>query len=62
LVGAINATFFEELVDERGFAVVDVSNDSDVTDVLIHSAETFCSLEKRRTCSPPPPKARPKAV
>jgi heme A synthase len=38
LIGAVDAAFFEELVDEGSFTVVDVSDDGDVTDVLVHSA------------------------
>jgi hypothetical protein len=38
LIGAVDATFFEELVDEGSFTMVDVSDDGDVTDVLVHSA------------------------
>jgi hypothetical protein len=62
LVGAVNAALFEELVDERSFAVVDVGDDSDISDVLVHGAEAFWSLEKGRTCGSPEVKARPKAV
>ena len=50
LVGAIDATFFEEFVDERGFTVVDVGNNGDVADVLVHGAGAFWSVEKARTC------------
>jgi hypothetical protein len=38
LVVAEHAALFEQLVDQRGFAVVNVRDDSDVSDfVLIHS-------------------------
>ena len=53
LVGTVNAALFEELVDERSFAVVDVGDDSDISDVLVHGAEAFWSLEKGRTCGAP---------
>jgi hypothetical protein len=36
LVGAVDPALLEELVDEGGFAVVDVGDDGDVADVLVH--------------------------
>src|SRR6185503_2066104 len=40
LVGAEGAGLFQEAIDERGLAVVDVGNDGDVADVL-HIKRTF---------------------
>ena len=39
LVGAKDAALLEELVDQGGLPVVDVGDDGDVADVLVHGAE-----------------------
>ena len=39
LVGAENATLLEKFVDEGGFAMVDVGDNGDVTDALVHGRE-----------------------
>ena len=36
LVGAVNTALFEKLVDERGFAVVNVGDNGDIADALVH--------------------------
>jgi uncharacterized RDD family membrane protein YckC len=61
LVGTVDAAFLEELVDEGGLPVVNVGNNGDVTDVLVHGADGFWLLKKGRKCGGPGPKARPKA-
>ena len=43
LVGAVDAALLEEFVDERGLPVVDVGDNGDVADVMIHA----WSCEKR---------------
>jgi hypothetical protein len=40
LVGAVDAALLEKLVDEGGFAVVNVRNDGDVADVLVHLCDS----------------------
>jgi len=49
LVGAVNAALFEELVDERSFAVVDVGDDSDISDVLAGGSWSVDSAPKDPT-------------
>ena len=39
LVGAVHPAFLEELVDQRGLAVVNVGYDGDIADVLVHGAQ-----------------------
>jgi hypothetical protein len=40
LVGAVDAAFLEEFVDEGGLPVVDVGDNGDVADVLVHVSGT----------------------
>jgi len=42
LVCAPSPAVLEELVDERGLAVVDVGDDGDVADVLVHANGLGC--------------------
>ena len=61
LVGAIDAAFLEKLVNKGGLPMVNVGDDGDITDVLIHKHGGVQSLEKGRTCGVLLPLARPKA-
>ena len=53
LIGAINAALLQELVDEGGLPVVDVGDDSDITDALVHWRGRVRVFGKRGTCRPP---------
>ena len=60
LVGAVNTAFLEEFVDEGGLPMVDVGDDGDVADVVVHIADGSCFRRNRKTCGAPSPNARPK--
>ena len=49
LIRSIDATFLEQLVHKRGFPMVDMGDNSDVTDVLIHGADAFVTSEKDKS-------------
>ena len=47
LVGAEDAALLEELVDEGGLPVVNVGDNGDIADVLVHCADRSVNLKKR---------------
>ena len=52
LIGAVNAAFLEQFVDQRSFAVVNVGDNSDIADVLIHFCGGVGKLRNRQKCKP----------
>src|SRR6478609_4942917 len=52
LVGAVDTALLEELVDEGGFPVVDVGDDGDVADVLVHWRTDAFTGRKGPRCVP----------
>src|SRR5688572_20801316 len=61
LVGAINAALLQELVDEGGLPVVDVGDDGDIADTLVHWRTLTFVGKRGPTWATPRANARRKA-